>query len=164
METLPENKNLPKPDILYLKGPYEYPKNLHDRLKCQIAGCKKWKNLGTIKGYRVCGQHYYSVKNGTNFKPEPYPTLLLPGGDTIEEQECHAKGCSVKLGLIMRHRGLFCKAHLEILGVIRANLLEARSTGNRYAELYYRKEEFGLRKYPDMLHSVWINQMSEVFE
>jgi len=149
-------------EFVYLKSAYEIKCNRKGKIRCEITGCKKTKNTRLFNGHTICCSHFDSDKYGRiKIVFEPLPVLHLPGGDTLEEQHCHAVGCEVNHGLIFRNRGLFCNTHLIALRKIRKGLSEATTNNDYYSELYWREEERKFRKYPDAIHDIWINKMRD---
>jgi len=148
---------------VYLKGPYETKINQHGRPRCMINKCHKHKKTKMFNGYQFCTNHINEIEESKiEVIYEPYPTTLVSGGDTIEEQSCHAAECNINEGLTMRYRGFFCKKHLSSLTNIRSNLATSIENKDYYSELYWRKQEKQFRKYPDLAHIMYINRMEKL--
>jgi hypothetical protein len=84
----------------------------------------------------------------------------MPGGDTIKDQTCHAKGCVVSGhtpgSLQRKFRGFFCASHVRELQAIRKGIYQAKEDGFSHLEVAFRAQERTLRRYEDTTHSLWV--------
>lgn len=149
---------------VYLKGPYEGSVNQHGEIRCEISNCKKHKSYKILNGHKICNFHINQINDGTiKIIYEAFPTIPIVGGNSIEEQSCHAVGCDVKNKLFFSNRGFFCNNHLKILRTIRQELYSSKQQGDMYQELFWRQEEKKFRKYSDSVHNIWITNIKKTF-
>lgn len=84
------------------------------------------------------------------------PPSIFDGVNRNGAEICHAVGCRRHKRLREKFRGRFCDRHIAMLEDIRAEIIEAKTSGDVFREVRARYQEALFRKTMEPGHMSWL--------